>query len=100
MPILKLLDLESLEAKLDHERERQRKQQELKRRQDLYEAQLVALRGQYERERDAIIRELEEDQTRESAAATQRIEMARLRHADLSVEENGARSSRKGTAKK
>ena len=84
----------------DREQVRQRKQRELRRKQELYEAQLVSLRSQYELERDSLLRELEEDQRRESTAATQRIEMARLRHADLNVdvEGNGARKSRKGTA--
>ena len=33
----------------------ERKQRELQRKQELYEAQLVALQGQYETERDAIL---------------------------------------------
>jgi circadian clock protein KaiC len=87
-------------AIVDRERARQSKQRELQRKQELYEAQMVALRGQFESERDALLWELEEDQKRESTVATQRIEMARLRHADVNVEpeENGARKSRKGTA--
>lgn len=86
----------------DRAQARQRKERELQRKQQLYEAQLVALRSQYETERDAIIRGLEEDQNRESSAATQRMEMARLRRADINVdlEENGARKSRKGTARR
>jgi circadian clock protein KaiC len=86
----------------DREKARERKQRELQRKQELYEAQLVALRGQFETERDAILRELDEDQIRESTAATQRIEMARLRHADVNAdfEGNGARKSRKGTAER
>lgn len=86
----------------DRAQARQRKERELQRKQELYEAQLIALRGQYETERDAIIRDLEEDQTRESSVATQRMEMARLRHADINVdlEGNGARKSRKGTAER
>ena len=87
-------------AIIERERARQSKQRELQHKQELYEAQLMALRGQYESERIALLRELEEDQKRESTAATQRVEMARLRHADVKVEleENGARKSRKGTA--
>lgn len=89
-------------AVLDREQARQRKQRELQRKQELYEAQLVALQSQYETERDAILKELEEDQSRESLAASERIEMARLRRADLNVglEGNGARKSRKGTAER
>lgn len=71
-----------------------RKQRELRRKEELYEAQLQALRGQYESERDAILKELDEEQTRLRAAADQRLEIARLRKADNSgtqVEENGAR---------
>jgi len=77
---------------------KQRKQRELQRKQDSYKAQLVALRSQYESDREAVLKELEEEQKRESMAANQRVEMARLRHADIAVEleENGARKSRKG----
>jgi circadian clock protein KaiC len=86
-------------AMLEREQARLRKERELQRKQELYEAQLVALRNQYEAERDAILRDLDEDQLRESTAATQRIEMARLRRADINVdlEGNGARKTRKGT---
>lgn len=89
-------------ATIDREHVRVRTQRELQRKQELYEAQLVALRGHYEIERDAILREVEEDKKRESTVATQRIEMARLRHADRKVdrEGNGARKSRKGTAER
>lgn len=88
-------------AVTDREQARQRKQRELQRREKLYEAQLIALRSQYETERDSLLRELDEEQKRESVAATQRIEMARLRHADMNVdlEENGATKSRKGTGR-
>lgn len=86
---------------LAREQFRERKQRELQHKQQLYEAQLAALRSQFETERDLILRELDEDQKRESTAATQRMEMARLRRADVSVDlqGNGARKSRKGTAK-
>jgi circadian clock protein KaiC len=89
-------------ATLDREEARQRRRRELQRKQELYEAQIVALRGQYETERDAILWELDEDQKRESIAATQRLEMARLRHADVNVnvEGNGSRKSRKGTGER
>ncbi len=88
-------------AAREREQLRQRRQRELQRQQELYEAQLVALKHQYEIDRDAILRELEEDQTRETVAASQRLEMARLRHADVSVgiDENGSRKSRKGTVR-
>jgi circadian clock protein KaiC len=87
---------------LEREQARQRKQRELQRKQELYEAQVMALKHQFEADRDAILQDIEEDQSRESVAATQRIEMARLRHADLAVEvdENGSRKkSRKGTVR-
>lgn len=89
-------------ALVDRDQARQRKERELQRKQQVYEAQMVALRSQYETDRDAILRELEEDHNRETIAATQRMEMARLRHADINVdvEENGARKSRKGTAER
>lgn len=89
------------EAALVSERDaaRQRLQRELERRQEAYEAQLIALRGQFESERETLLREIEEDQQREGLVATQRVEMARLRHADVPtpVEGNGARKARKGS---
>jgi circadian clock protein KaiC len=85
----------------EREQSRRRKQRELQRKQQLFEAQLVALRTQYESERDGLLRELDEEKKRESAVATQRHAMARIRHADISleVEENGSRKSRKGAAR-
>ena len=82
-----------------------RKQRELRRKQELYEAQLVALKGQYEAERDLILKELEEERKRTEASALQRQEMARLRRADngdnasVRLQDNGARKARKGTVK-
>ena len=89
-------------AMLGRKEARQRKQRELQRKQEWYEAQLVALRSQYETERDLIMRELAEDQRRENIRETQRIELARLRHADVkvNVDENGSRKLRKGAAQK
>jgi circadian clock protein KaiC len=78
------------------------RERELKRKQELYEAQVAALKGQFEVERDAILRELDEDRNREEVVATQRLEMARIRRADnlgIKVDENGARKARKGTVK-
>jgi len=78
----------------------QRKERELQRKQHLYEAQLVALKGQYETEREALLRELDEDQKREALVESHRLEIARLRRADdspVQVDENGARKPRKGT---
>ena len=78
----------------------EQKERALRRKQQLYEAQLVALQGQYESERDAILRELEAANRREKVLAEQRLEIARLRHADTDgrqLEENGARKVRKGT---
>ena len=80
----------------------ERKERELHRKQELYEAQLVALKGQYESERDAILRELEEAKHREKVIADQRLEIARLRRADtdgIQPQENGARKARKGAVK-
>ena len=80
----------------------EQKERELRRKQQLYEAQLLALKGQYETEREAILRELDEAKQREQIIADQRLEIARLRHADLDgakVEENGARKTRKGTVR-
>ena len=80
----------------------ERKQRELRHKQELYEAQLVALKGQYETERDAILRELDQEQKRQKEAAEQRLEIARLRKADdgeVQIAGNGSRKSRKGTAR-
>ena len=76
------------EAALEIEREqaRERKQRELRRKLELYEAQLVALKSQYESERDAILRELDEDEKRQTVAAEQRVRIARLRQADNGTE--------------
>lgn len=86
---------------VERETARQRKERELHRKQELYEAQLIALRSQFESERDVILKELEEDLKREDVAADQRVEMARLRRADVPtpVEGNGARKARKGSAR-
>lgn len=86
-------------ASLERADSRQRKQRELKRKEQMYEAQLIALRSQYESERELLLKELEEAEKRESAVANQRLEMARLRHADVAadIEGNGAKKERKGT---
>jgi circadian clock protein KaiC len=82
-----------------------RKERELLRKQELYEAQLVALRGQYETERDALLRELDGEKKRLEMVAAQRHEMARMRQADnndsdrIQIQENGAKKARKGAAK-
>lgn len=79
-----------------------RKERELHRRTELYEAQLVALKGQYETEREAILRELDEAKHREKLIADQRLEIARMRQADsdgVSAQENGAKKARKGAVK-
>jgi circadian clock protein KaiC len=88
-------------AEIERQQTTARKQRELRRKQELYEAQLQALKGQYESERDAILRELDEEQTRLRVAADQRLEIARLRKADsrgMQIDENGARKARKGAA--
>lgn len=80
----------------------EQRQRELKRKQELYEAQLVALKGQYETERDAILRELEEEEARQRLANEHRGEIARLRRADnapMRIDENGARKARRGTVR-
>ena len=78
----------------------ERKQRELRRKQELYEAQLMALKEQYETERDAILRELDEDEQRQKIMANQRLEIARLRRADngeVQFQSDGAKKARKGT---
>jgi circadian clock protein KaiC len=89
-------------AEIERRQTIERRQRELHRKQELYEAQLIALKGQYESERDAILRELNEEETRARIAADQRLEIARLRQADsdaVKIDENGARKPRKGAAK-
>ena len=89
-------------AEIERQLSTENKKRELQRKQELYEAQLIALKGQYETERDAILRELAEEEKRQKVVASQRLEMARLRKADnggMQVEENGARKARKGAAK-
>jgi len=80
----------------------EQKTRELQLKQQLYEAQLLALKGQYESDRDAIVRELEQEKEREKMVANQRLEIARLRQADkdgVQIQENGARKARKGTGR-
>ena len=92
-------------AEVERQHATARRERELRRKQELYEAQLVALRGQYESERDAILRELEDEQQRLRLVAAQRREIARLRQADNSdnnnvqIQENGAKKARKGTVR-
>lgn len=89
-------------AEIDRKYLMEGKQRELRRKQELYEAQLTALKGQYETERDTILRELEEEKQRQEVIAAQRLEIARLRQADngeVQLQGNGARRSRKGTAR-
>jgi circadian clock protein KaiC len=88
-------------AEVERQQVTARKQRELKRKQELYEAQLQALKGQYETERDAILKELDDEQNRLRTAADQRREIARLRKADggMQIDENGAKKARKGAAR-
>ena len=89
-------------AEVDRRLAMERKERELQRRRELYEAQLVTLKGQYESDRDLILRELDEAKQREKVIADQRLELARLRRADsdgVQPQENGARKARKGAVK-
>ena len=89
-------------AAIERQETQQRKQAELQRKEQVFEAQLLTLKSQYESERATILKELEEYQRHESIAATQRSEMGRLRRADIKVEteQNGAaRKTRKGTTR-
>lgn len=89
-------------AEIERELLKERKQRELQRKQELYEAQLIALKGQYETERDAILRELDEDEQRQKIMADQRIEIARLRRADngeVQFQGDSAKKARKGTVR-
>lgn len=92
-------------AEVERQHATARKERDLRRKQELYEAQLVALRGQYESDRDAILRELEDEKNRNEVVAAQRREIARLRYADnrdnskVQIQENGAKKARKGSAR-
>ena len=89
-------------GEVDRKLASERKQRELRRKQELYEAQLIALKGQYEADRDAILRELEEEKQRQRGIAELRLEIARLRQADngeVQVEGNGARKTKKGAVR-
>jgi len=89
-------------AEIDRQLLTERKQRELQRKQELYEAQLMALKGQYETERDAILRDLDEDERRRKVMADERLEIARLRRADngeVQFQGDGARKARKGTVR-
>ena len=92
-------------AEIERQHATARKERELRRKQELYEAQLVALRGQYESDRDATLMELDDEKNRIEVAAAQRREMARLRHADnsdnnqIQIQENGAKKARKGAVR-
>ena len=52
-------------AQVERQLSTERKQRELRRKKELYEAQLIALKGQYEIERDAILRELDEEEKKQ-----------------------------------
>lgn len=89
-------------AEIDRQLLTERKQRELRRKQELYEAQLTALKGQYETERDAILRELDEDERRRKVMIDERLEIARLRRADngeAQFQGDGAKKARKGTVR-
>jgi circadian clock protein KaiC len=92
-------------AEMERQRATAQKERELRRKQQLYEAQLIALRGQYETDRDAILSELDEEKKKLEVVAAQRREIARLRQADNSsnndvkIQQNGAKRARKGTAR-
>jgi RecA-superfamily ATPases implicated in signal transduction len=92
-------------TEIERQHETARKERELQHKQELYEAQLIALRGQYETERDAILRDLEDEKNKLEVIASERREIARLRQADNSdnervqIQENGAKRARKGTAR-
>ena len=86
-------------AEVERRLSTERKERELRRRKELYEAQLLALKGQYEAERDTILRELEAEQRRLKVVADHRLEIARMRKADktgVPIDENGAKKARKG----
>lgn len=89
-------------AEVERRQANARKQRELRRKQELYEAQIRALKQQYESEREAILKDLDDEQSRSKLAADQRLEIARLRKADnsaMQLNENGAKRARKGIAR-
>lgn len=89
-------------AEMERQQASARKERELQRKQELFEAQSKALKAQYESEREAILKELDEERNRQQILSAQRLEIARLRKADNNggqAQENGARKSRKGTVR-
>ena len=92
-------------AEVDRKLGLESKQRELRRKQEFYEAQLIALKGQYETERDVILREIEEEKQRQQVIVEQRREIARIRQADngevsaVQLEGLGVKKARKGTAR-
>jgi circadian clock protein KaiC len=89
-------------AEAERRQATERKERELERKRELYEAQVVALKSQYEAEREVLLRELDEDKRREEVIGSDRVKIARLRHADdspVQLDENGARKPRKGSAR-
>ncbi len=72
-------------------------QRELERQRKEMEAQVAALRTDYERRADETARLLVQAQAREEVVAEDRSTMARLRRADSTAEKNGrAKRVRKG----
>lgn len=89
-------------SQFERQQKSARKERELRRKQEVYEAQLLALKGQYETERDMILKELEDEQVRARADADRRLEIARLRQSNsdgAQIEENGSRKARKGVVR-
>ena len=89
-------------AEIERRQATQLKERELERKRELFEAQLAALKGQYEAERETLLMELNEAQRREASIENHRVEIAQLRHADntpVQMDENGDRKSRKGTVR-
>ena len=90
-------------AEVERQYANERKTRELMRKQELYEAQLMTLKTRYESERDAILRELNEEEQKQEARAIHREEIARLRKANNggapSQQQDGGKKVRKGTVR-
>lgn len=84
-------------AEADQRLEMERKERELHRKKEIFEAQVATLKGQFESERDAILRELDEAKQREKAMADQHLGITRLRQADnVGGHVDGDKKSRRG----
>ncbi len=60
----------------------ERKQRELARKEKLFEAQIAALRAEFDAEREEVLKVVAQEKIREEALSEQRVNIARMRQAD------------------